>query len=187
MSRGVPLAVAAGAVILLVACGAPGGGRGAVGDSAGARAGARPSRADSAVSPVLAAVPAPDSVGAHPVDWTVDLVLQRLASGGLSATPAGPVTARHMRVQGTRVVVPGAELEVYIYGDANAAAQDIDRFDRLMRTPDGALAWNKPPALVTSNNMVILIVAADAAVRQRVARVLRLSQLKEYRTGRSTP
>jgi hypothetical protein len=126
-------------------------------------------------NPVPSNVPARDSVSAHAVDWTIDFLLERLASARLSPTLAGPVKKKHMVVPGTRVLIPGAELEVYLYGDANATAQDIDRFDRLMRMPDGALMWEKPPALVTANNMVIIVLTADAALRERVRKVLHLS------------
>jgi hypothetical protein len=144
-----------------------------------------PARSYTAINPESSAVPARDSVSAHPVNWTVDLVMQRLSSGGLRAVRLGPVGRRHMSVAGTRVQVPGAELEIYLYGDANAAAQDVDRFDRLMRTPDGALVWAKPPALVTANNMVILIITADATIGEHVRRVLNLSHVKQYRAGTS--
>lgn len=134
-------------------------------------------------NPVLSAVPARDSVSAHPVTWTVDFVLERLSSAGLSPKLAGPVQRKHMAVPGTRVFIPGAELEVYLYGDANATAQDIDRFDRLMRMPDGALMWEKPPALVTANNMVIVVLTADASIRERVRDVLHLSHIHTIRAA----
>ena len=76
------------------------------------------------------------------------------------------------------VLIPGAELEVYLYGDANAAAPDIDRFDRLTRNPgDSRLVWKKPPALVSANNMMIMVLTADAALRERVRDVLHLSHI----------
>ena len=128
-------------------------------------------------NPVLSTEPARDSVSLFPVTWTVDFLLGRLASAGLSPTLAGPVLQKHMAVPGTRVLIPGAELEVYLYGDANATAQDIDRFYRLTRNPrDSGLVWEKPPALITANNMVIVVVTADAALRERVRGVLHLSR-----------
>jgi hypothetical protein len=175
-------------VTLAAACGAPSRDRAAESASASNRADSTaPARSYTATNPESSAVPARDSVSAHPVDWTVDLVIQRLTSGGLNAKVRGPVTVKHMDVAGTSIQVPGAELEIYLYGDANAAAQDIDRFDRLMRMPNGALMWEKPPALVTSNNMVILVITSDATVREHVRRVLNLSHMKEYHTVRSKP
>ena len=134
-------------------------------------------------NPVLAAVPARDSVSAHPVDWTVALVVERLKSAGLSPTLGGPVQQKHMAVPGMRILIPGAALEVYLYGDANAAAPDIDRFDRLTRTPgESSLVWEKPPALVTANNMVIMVLTGDAALRERVRSVLHLSHMHTFPT-----
>ncbi|MEP6991273.1 MAG: hypothetical protein ABJA80_10110 [bacterium] len=171
----IPNGVAAASAVLLVmqiACGR---------DSQDRRADTAVSDAKGTSLPVadsvLSAAPARDSVSLFPVTWTVDFVLERLASAGLSPTLAGPVQQKHMAVPGTRVLIPGGELEVYLYGDANATAQDIDRFDRLMRMPDGALMWKKPPALVTANNMVIVVLTADAALRERVRKVLHLSHI----------
>ncbi len=125
-------------------------------------------------------MPAHDTVSAHAVNWTVDLVLGRLSSAGMMTKVAGPVKAKHMTVPGTRVHVPGAELEVYIYSDANATAQDVDRFDKLMRMPDGNLMWEKPPALITANNLVVLVLTSDPAVREHIRRAIDLSDVTQF-------
>ena len=175
-------------VMLEAACGSPRHDREAESAEASHRADSvAPAASYTATNPESSVIPARDSVSAHPVDWTVDLVMQRLSDGGLKPALQGPVTAKHMSAPGTSVQVPGAELEIYLYGDANAAAPDIDQFDRLMRMPDGALMWEKPPAIVTSNNMVILIVTSDATVRERIRRVLNLSHMKEYQTVTAKP
>ena len=137
-------------------------------------------RSITAVNPESSTVPAHDTVSAHAVNWTIDDVLGRLSSGGMTTTVSGPVQAKHMSVPGTRVHVPGAELEVYIYGDANATAQDVDRFDKLMRMPDGALMWQKPPALITVNNLVVLVLTSDHKVREDIRRVLDASHMTQY-------
>ena len=129
------------------------------------------------INPESSAVPARDSVSAHAADWTVDLVMQRLSSAGLAPKLMGAVKVKHMSVPGTLVSLAGAELEIYLYGDANASAQDIDRFDKLMAMPRGApLMWEKPPAIVTANNMVIVVLTTDRALRERVRKVFALSQ-----------
>lgn len=134
-----------------------------------------------AVNPELSAVPARDSVSAHPVDWTVDLAMARLSSAGLAPKLMGPVQVKHMNVAGTLIGVAGAELEIYLYGDSNASAQDIDRFDKLMAMPGGGpVMWEKPPAIVTENNMVIMVLTTDPAVRERVRKVFTLSQLHTF-------
>lgn len=133
------------------------------------------------MNPELAAVPARDSVSAHPVNWTIDLVMQRLSSAGLSPANLGPVKVVHMNVAGSLVAIRGAELEVYLYGDPNAAARDIDRFDRLMAMPGQASAmWHKPPAIVTANNAVIVVLTTEAAVRERVRTVFSLAHLHPF-------
>ncbi len=135
-------------------------------------------------NPALAAVPPRDTVSMYPLTWTVDIVLERLVSAGLSPRLGGAVKEKFMSLPGTRVSIPGAELEVFVYGSATMAAQDIDRFYKLMRMPDGALMWKKPPALVTANNMVILVLTDDTALRERVRDVLHLSDAHASATER---
>lgn len=113
-------------------------------------------------------VPPRDSVSANPVNWTIPLVMARLADATLTPTFAGPVRVRHMRVPGSAVSIAGAELEVYIYGDAIAAAQDVDALYERIRLPGGATAWDRPPTLVTANNLAILIHGLDPAGMERV-------------------
>lgn len=137
-------------------------------------------RSTAEVNREASSVPAHDTVSAHAVNWTLDDVLGRLSSGGMTTSVGGPAQEKHMSVPGTRVHVPGAELEVYIYGDANATAQDVDRFDKLMRMPDGALMWQKPPALITVNNLVVLVLTPDPTAREHIRRVLDSSHMTQY-------
>lgn len=86
---------------------------------------------------------------------------------------AGPVREPFFGVQGTLVNIPGAELELFVYGDAIAAGRDIDGLDTLTVSPHGRrVVWRKPPALVTSNNLVTIVLTEDPAVREQVRRVL---------------
>lgn len=152
-------------------------------DSARARATATPDSAPAfkAVNPELSALPARDSVGAHAVDWTVPLVMARLSSAHLAPKVMGSVTVKHMSVPGTLITVPGADLELYLYGDANAAGQDIDRFDRLMAMPGAApVMWVKPPAIVTADNMVIVVLTIDSALRERVRTLFTLQHVHRF-------
>ena len=120
-------------------------------------------------NPQTSAIQARDSVSAHAVDWTLDAILERLSSAGLSPQSGGSVRQHHMAVPGTQVGIPGAELEVYIYGDANATSQDIDRFDSLTVVPGDTLrVWRKPPSLIVADNMVIVVKTVDPALRRRI-------------------
>ena len=167
---------------LAAACGNAGSDdrEGAGRSAAGAQDSLRAPRSIAVVYPESATVPAHDTVDAHAANWTVDLVRGRLSSGGMTTTVTGPVQSKHMSVPGTRVHVPGADLEVYIYSDANATAQDVDRFDKLMRMPDGTLMWQKPPALITANNLVVLVLTPDPTVRENIRRVIDRSHMRLY-------
>ena len=121
-----------------------------------------------------ALLPAVDSVSAHAPTWSMDLVLGALRSAGLAPVERGAVRESFLDVPGRLISIPGAELEVFIYGDAIAAARDIDRLDTLAVSPRGTrLVWRKPPSLVTSNNLVIIVLTDSPAARARVREVFR--------------
>lgn len=126
-------------------------------------------------TPRIAAAPLPaaDSVSAHAPTWSMDLVLGALRSAGLTPVERGAAKESFLGVPGRLVEIPNAELEVFIYGDAIAAARDIDRLDTLAVSPRGTkLVWRKPPALVTSNNLVVIVLTDSSATRARVRQVL---------------
>lgn len=124
-------------------------------------------------SPRPAALPPRDSVSAHAPTWDLDLAVGALRSAGMRPVVEGPVREPFFGVQGTLVNVPGAELELFVYGDAIAAGRDIDGLDTLTVSPRGRrVVWRKPPALVTSNNLVTIVLTESSAVRDQVRRVL---------------
>ena len=153
---------------LAISCGSPG---------ADADVGARVPKVHAADSqappPRPAALPPRDSVSAHAPTWDLDLAVGALRSAGIRAVVAGPVREPFFGVQGTLVNIPGAELELFVYGDAIAAGRDIDGLDTLTVSPHGRrVVWRKPPALVTSNNLVTIVLTANPAMREQVRRVL---------------
>ena len=138
-----------------------------------------PSAADSVVvaprrsAPVpivtVTPLPAPDSVRAHALQWTGELVMDALASAGLSPLVRGSTREPFMGIPGVLIDITGGEVEMFIYGDANAAARDVDQLDTLVVGPRGQhVVWRKPPALVNANNLVLIVLTADPAVRTRV-------------------
>ena len=163
-----PIACMLGAAMLAAACG-----RSEVGTVESTRTRPTSGAPGAAVVVGAAALPPKDSVSAHAPTWSVDLVLGALRSAKLPPQVRGPVSERFLGAPGTLIEIPGAELEVFIYGDAIAAARDIDRLDTLAVSPRGAkLVWRKPPAIVTSNNLVVIVLTADPAVRAHVRDVL---------------
>jgi hypothetical protein len=165
-------------LILAAACGGPGADAGVEGRSTAARA------ADSPVAtPRVAALPPRDSVSAHAPTWDLDLAVGALRSAGLDPVVRGPVREPFLGVAGTLVEVTRAELELFVYGDAVAAGRELDGLDTLAVSRRGRrIVWRRPPALVTSNNLVTIVLTADSDVRERVRRVL-----GTIRTGEQVP
>ena len=131
------------------------------------------SPAPRAAAALVAALPPRDSVSAHAPTWDLDLAVGALRSAGMRPVVQGLVREGFLDVDGTLVNVPGAELELFVYGDAIAAGRDIDRLDILTVSPRGRrVVWRKPPVLVTSNNLVTIVLTEDPAVRTQVRRVL---------------
>jgi hypothetical protein len=149
---------------LAMSCGSPG---------ADADAASRLPKVNAADGNASPALPPRDSVSAHAPTWDLDLAVGALRSAGIRAVVAGPVHESFFGVQGTLLNIPGAELELFVYGDAIAAGRDIDGLDMLTVSPHGRrVVWRKPPALVTSNNLVTIVLTANPAVREQVRRVL---------------
>lgn len=153
---------------LAVACGSPGA------DATVERRVPQVSAVDSQRSALRAvALPPRDSVSAHAPTWDVNLAVGALRSSGMRPVVQGTVQESFFGVAGTLVKITGAELELFVYGDAIAAAHDIDGLDTLTVSPRGRrVVWRKPPALVTSNNLVTIVLTADPAVRKQVRAVL---------------
>lgn len=152
---------------LAIACGSPG----ADADSAARLP--KVQAANRPASPRAAALPPRDSVSAHAPTWDLDMAVGALRSAGMRPVVQGPVREPFFGVRGTLVNIPGAELELFVYGDAIAAGRDIDGLDVLTVSPRGhRVVWRKPPALVTSNNLVTIVLTEDPAVREQVRQVL---------------
>lgn len=123
--------------------------------------------------PQAVILPARDSVSAHAPTWDLALAVGALRGAGMQPVVQRPVREPFFGRQGSLVSVTGAELELFIYGDAIAAGRDIDGLDTLTVSPRGRrIIWRKPPSLVTSNNLVTVVLTTDSTVRAQVRRVL---------------
>ena len=114
-----------------------------------------------------------DTVHAFEGTWDLASVAERLEGEGLTPRPAGGVQQPFMGVPGTRFLVDGGEVQVFLYADVAARARDTDPVDsgevQLPHT-DGAT-----PTMITSNNVAALLLARSPAVRDRVRHALQLS------------
>lgn len=120
-----------------------------------------------------AAVPR-DTVAAVQIQWTVAEVLERLRASGIQWQSRGEVRQPFLAVRGTAVAVEGAELQVYIYGDAGAAGRDVAPLDTNRVAPSGMMiTWTAPPSLIWHNNLVAILLTRDEQSRARIKQALR--------------
>lgn len=119
---------------------------------------------------------APGSIGvsANPLQWTGNDVVGRLRQAGLAPSLGGSVQQPSFGPRGLRVsVANGAgEVRAFVFGDANAVALAQRGFDPA-RVP--GVATGRSVTLLVDNNLAAIIIAADAALGQRVASALRTS------------
>lgn len=137
-------------------------------------------RADSvaAGSPAAAApsppVPAGDTGCVLRGRWRLCSVEDRLDRAGL-APRIHPDTLRQpfMGVAGRVIHLGTAELQVFLYADAAAAAQDVAQLDPVRVAPPSMIIdWIAPPTLITSNNLVAILLSTNARQIERVRNAL---------------
>ena len=67
----------------------------------------------------------------------------------------------------------GANVQIFLYGDAAARGADTDSLDVSRGAPRGAsVPWRGPATLVTDNNMAAIVVTGDDALRARISNAL---------------
>lgn len=126
----------------------------------------------SAASSARATAPR-DSIAAVQTQWTVAEVLDRLRGDGMPAQLGGEVRQPFLAVPGVLVTIAGAEIQLYLYGDAGAAGRDVARLDTNRVAPANmTITWIAPPSLIWHNNMVAIVITRDAPLRARIARSL---------------
>lgn len=92
----------------------------------------------------------------------------------MPVTDARPVRQPFLNVAGTVLRVAGAELQVYVYGDAVACGRDTDARDTArVAPPTTMITWRTRPSLVTSNNLAAIVLTTDEALRHRISAALR--------------
>lgn len=122
----------------------------------------------------LPSVGARDTIAAVQIQWTVAEVLDRLRVDGMPGELKGEIRQPFLAVQGVLVTVPGAEIQVYIYGDAGAAGRDVGRLDTARVAPSNMMiSWIAPPSVIWHNNLVVIVLTRDEQLRARIRRSLR--------------
>lgn len=115
-----------------------------------------------------------DTIAAVQIQWTLAEVLDRLRVDGIPGELQGEIRQPFLAVPGALVTLPGAEVQVYLYGDAGAAGRDVARLDTArVSPPNMMITWTAPPSLIWHNNLVVIVLTRDEQLRARIRRSLR--------------
>jgi hypothetical protein len=125
----------------------------------------------------------PDSIPAHAVTWNLAMVGAALRRVGLSpAITPEEIRQPFLSVRGALLKIPGADVQVFIYADASAAARDVARLDTARVAPPTMMVeWISRPHLVVDNNLVAIVLTDDDALQSRVRRALSASEISHDR------
>ncbi len=143
------------------------------GNSGSDEVGATVSVAEGTVVPEQDGAP-PDTVNPYEGVWDLATVRGHLARAGITTSEEGDVRLPFMGARGTRLRGANGELQVFIYADAGARARDTDRLDtNALVLPGSTGAASRPAAVVTANNLAVIVVGQDSALLESVTSVLR--------------
>jgi hypothetical protein len=115
------------------------------------------------------AASAAESVAVARDEWNKAEVVRRLAEAGLVVIDAKQKARRpEMHVEGDALQVSGADLEIYVYGDAEARRRDSEALDTVVRgipTPDR-------PRYIISGNLIAVLRTPNERLAERVENAL---------------
>lgn len=120
------------------------------------------------------AIPGSDTVQWDALQWTVGAVDSLLQDAGIAPVrDAGIVRQPFLSVTGRRLVLPGGELQLYIYGDAAARGRDTDPLDSARAAPQTSrIRWRAHPTLILNNNLAGILLTDDTTLAHRVLTAL---------------
>lgn len=116
-----------------------------------------------------------DTVDPPKGSWETGAVPEALEAAGLGPVSyEGTVRLRFLGPVGTRLRVPGAEIQVYIYADALARARETDLIDSVKVAPvNGHADWTMPPSIIVVNNVALIVLTRDEFLRRRIHAAVR--------------
>lgn len=139
-------------------------------DSLAAPAGQPPQTSSPAAAPI-------DSTGAGSFVWTLSALELRLRERGMEPVALGEVRQPFIGGPGMRYGISGGEVQAFVYADAGAVARDTDQLDTIrVSPPTMTISWVMPPKLVVSNNLVLIVLTRDAALRERVSAAVKVAR-----------
>ena len=128
-------------------------------------------RADSA-APVAprTALPGPNASGCvSEGDWQACSVEKRLTDAGFVPIRKGASPAGVFDVAGTTYALGPAELSVYLFPSAKAREAAVSGIDTVAVARRGSASpWSMAPTLITSNNLVGILVSDNGRLIERV-------------------
>ena len=130
-------------------------------------------RADSA-SPGVASAPAASSNASAPTclsegAWQPCSVEKRLTDAGFVPIKKGVSPAGVFTVAGTTYALGPAELHVYLFRSAAERVNAVNGIDTVTVSRRGSPSpWAQPPTLITSNNLVAVLVSDNGRLIERV-------------------
>ena len=105
--------------------------------------------------------------------WAQCTVKERLERAGLAPQPADSVRHPFLHVPGQRYRIGDAELQAFVYESAAMRQRDTAPLDSVRAAPPGTDAnWERPPTLITSENLAAILVGGNARQVERVTLAL---------------
>jgi hypothetical protein len=101
--------------------------------------------------------------------WQTCSVEKRLTDAGFVLVNKGAAPTGVFDVSGTKYVLGAAELDVYVFAsekERSAAVAGIDTVT--VSKSGGASPWSMPPTLITSNNLVAVLLSDNGRLIERV-------------------
>ena len=96
-----------------------------------------------------------------------------LRRAGWALERGGQVKQSFLNVPGAVLLIPGAELQVYIYSNDVARADDTATLDPVkVSPPNMRITWIMPATLVAHENVAVIVLTGDEALRSRIRTAL---------------
>lgn len=122
--------------------------------------------------PVRAATPAKSGA----TNWTIEAVEAKLKAVGLQVRRDVRVEQPFLKVPGVVLVVgkdAAAEIQTYIYANAEARAADTNQLDpKKVAPPTMNPHWLKPASLIAESNLAAIVLTRDPALADQVRAAL---------------
>jgi hypothetical protein len=102
-------------------------------------------------------------------EWQSCSIEKRLTDAGFVPINKGPAPTGVFPIAGTSYALGAAQLHVYIFKSAKEREQAVAGIDTTTVARRGSAApWPLPPTLITSNNLVAVLVSDNARQIERV-------------------